>query len=670
MPTPLWTPSAEQIADTHLEKFSCHVATQTGQPDLMRYQDLHRFSLDQPEDFWRYFITYAELEHVEWGAIYSETVNAQPALPMYRQRFFPRAQLNLAQLLMPRDNQTTAIRFFAEGYTQSQLSWRQLHHQVSRLQQALKKAGLQVGDRVCAITPNTPEAVITMLATLSLGGVYSSCSPDFGSEGIIERFAQIKPKFLLCADGYWYQGKAINIDAKIHQAALAMRNDLESIIRYRLVDHQQKSRASFPPIDGVPCYDWVDFLADFTPLKVQYTLLGFDHPAFILFSSGTTGKPKCFIHAQGHFALSNRVDLLLHNDVRCHDKVMFFTTCGWMMWNWLIGALGIGATVVLYDGSPLAHGPKTLFHLAEQENLALLGLSPKLLSIAEQQGYCPKKHYALAHLRRIATTGSPLGVNNFSYVYQNIKADMHLAPISGGTDILGCFLGGEPRAPVYAGQMQVPLLGKDVVVMDDHGAVCTQGTGELVCRQAFIGMPVGLWDDPEDTGYYQAYFARFAASHPTGVWCHGDYLEQCPNGYIIHGRSDTVLNPSGVRIGTAEIYGVTDTLETLQDAVVVGQQWQGDVRVVLFVVLADGVVLDEDLCRHIRTQIRQRCSPRHVPALILAVPAVPRTRSGKISEKAVIDTIHGLTVSNQQALANPEALAYFADHAALSQPTP
>ena len=639
----LWHAPPEQQETTVMAEFSAFMAEKHARPELCEYAHLHQFSVTEQAQFWRDFVAFSGII----GEGFEES-GLEIADPVHQSRYFPKARLNLAENLMRYDDYCEALVFHAEDQCVKALSWREIHEGVSRLQQALQAAGLQVGDRVAAVIPNCPEAVIAMLAVQSLGGVWSSCSPDFGVTGILERFSQIAPKFLLCTDGYWYKGKIFSVTEKISQVAQSLPS-LEQVIIESYIDAPAIPNTIF----------WDDFIAPYTAKECFFTPLPFDHPAFILFSSGTTGKPKCFIHGVGAYLLTNRLDLMLHNDIQEGDRVLFFTTTGWMMWNWLVGALGAGGTVLLYDGSPFACGSKTLFQLAEDEHLSLLGVSPKFLSVVEKDGYIPKDHHDFVALRRIVTTGSPLSAGNFDFVYQNIKADIHLCPISGGTDILGCFLGGDPRAAVHRGEMQVPLLGKDVQVMDDQGTVLQIGTGELVCHAPFLGMPLGFWDDADHQKYHAAYFERFAAN----VWCHGDFLERTETGYIIHGRSDTVLNPGGVRIGTAEIYQAIEHLPEITDAVVIGQNWDHDVRIVLFVVLTEGHTLSEEIQHTIRTSIKTACSPRHVPAKILQVAAVPRTRSGKISEKAVYDIVHGRVVRNQEALENPEALEDFAHRA-------
>ncbi len=635
----LWQAHPEQQKTTNMAEFSAFMAEKHARPELHDYAHLHQFSVTEQVQFWRGFVEFSGIIGTGF-----EDSGLEIADPVHQSRYFPKARVNLAENLMRYNDYCEALVFHAEDLCTKALSWREIHEEVSRLQQALQAAGLQIGDRVAAVIPNCPEAVMAMLAVQSLGGVWSSCSPDFGVTGILERFAQIEPKFLFCCDGYWYKGKIISVTEKIAAVAESLPS-LKQVIVETYIDAPLIPNAIF----------WQDFIAPYPAKDCTFTPLPFNHPAFILFSSGTTGKPKCFIHGVGAYLLTNRLDLLLHNDVCVGDRVLFYTTTGWMMWNWLVGALGAGGTVMLYDGSPFAQGSQTLFQLAEDEHISLLGVSPKFLSVVEKDGYIPKDHHDFVALRRITTSGSPLSTGNFDFVYQGIKADIHLCPISGGTDILGCFLGGEPRAAVHSGEMQVPLLGKDVRVMDDHGTVLESGTGELVCYAPFLGMPLGFWDDADDQKYHAAYFDRFAAN----IWCHGDFLERTSTGYIIHGRSDTVLNPGGVRIGTAEIYQAIEHLPEIADAVVIGQRWDDDVRIVLFVVLAEGHTLSDELQQKIRHSIKTTCSPRHVPAKILQVQAIPRTRSGKISEKAVSDIVHERAVQNQEALDNPEALEYF-----------
>ena len=641
----LWQANPKQQEACRMAEFSAYMAKKYTRAEFHEYRHLHHFSITSQAEFWRDFVDFSGII----GTGFDES-GLEIAEPVHQSRYFPTAQLNLAQNLLPYNNDTDALVFYVENQWIRSLSWQELNEEVSRMQQALKQAGLQVGDRVAAIIQNCPEAIIAMLAVQSLGGVWSSCSPDFGATGILERFTQIAPKFLFCTDGYVYNGKTFSITDKISAVIQALPSLKRAIV------------APYIDAPAIPeTVFWDDFTAPYKAKSCIFTPLAFDHPAFILFSSGTTGKPKCFIHSIGAYLLTNRLDLMLHNDIHATDRTMFFTTCGWMMWNWLVGALGLGSTVVLYDGSPFADGARTLFQVAEDEHISLLGVSPKFLSVVEKDGYLPKEYHDFPALRRITTSGSPLSTGNFNFVYQSIKADVHLCPISGGTDILGCFLGGEPRAAVHHQEMQVAILGKDVQVMDEQGEIIQEGTGELVCHAPFLGMPLGFWDDPKCEKYHQAYFDRFTAN----VWCHGDFLERTKTGYIIHGRSDTVLNPGGVRIGTAEIYQAIEHLPEIADAVVVGQKWDNDIRVVLFIVLHDEQSLSTDLQRNIRNSIKNTCSPRHIPAKVLTTQAIPRTRSGKISEKAVSDVVHGRTVRNQEALENPESLQNFINRSEL-----
>ena len=643
----LWQANPKQQDLCHMAQFSAYMANKYTRPEFHQYPNLHHFSVSSQAEFWRDFIKFSGII----GTGFAES-GLEIAEPVHQSRYFPTARLNLAENLLPHNDDTEALVYHGENNLIRTLSWIELNQEVSRMQQALEQAGLQSGDRVAAIIQNCPEAVIAMLAVQSLGGVWSSCSPDFGATGILERFTQIAPKFLFGTDGYVYNGKTFSVTDKI-SAVIQGLPSLKQVIVAPYIDAQAISAS----------VSWTDFTSPYEAKKCVFAALAFDHPAFILFSSGTTGKPKCFIHSIGAYLLTNRLDLMLHNDIQHGDRTLFFTTCGWMMWNWLIGALGLGSTVVLYDGSPFTSGAKTLFQLAEDEHLSLLGVSPKFLSVVEKDGYIPQKHHDFPALRRITTSGSPLSAGNFNFVYQSIKADVHLCPISGGTDILGCFLGGDPRAAVHTTEMQVPLLGKDVRVMDEQGEILQSGTGELVCHAPFLGMPLGFWDDADHEKYHQTYFDRFAAH----VWCHGDFLERTKTGYVIHGRSDTVLNPAGIRIGTAEIYQAIENIAIISDAVVIGQKWDDDVRIVLFVVIDNQEDLSAELQKNIRDTIKTQCSPRHIPAKILQVAAIPRTRSGKISEKSVSDCVHNRTVRNQEALENPESLQNFINRAELKQ---
>jgi acetoacetyl-CoA synthetase len=539
-----------------------------------------------------------------------------------------------------------AVIFRGEAEDRESLSWTTLRAQVSALAAWLRSNGVEPGDRVAAILPNRPEAIVGMLATASLGAVWSSASPDFGVEGVVDRFGQIEPKVLIGIDGYRYAGKRIDLRERF--AAIAAR--LPTLTRRVSVPWL------FPDEPAASADAWPDILAAHQGATPEFDRLPFDHPLYILFSSGTTGKPKCIVHGAGGTLIQHLKELALHTDLGEDDRLCYFTTCGWMMWNWMASALALGTRLVLFDGSPFHPTPAVLWDVLAEEGVTAFGTSAKYLSALEKAGMEPAKTHDLGELRTILSTGSPLSPESFDYVYRAVKPDLQLASISGGTDIVSCFALGNPLLPVYRGELQCRGLGLAVAVFDDEGRPVVGERGELVCTKPFPCMPVGFWNDPEGARYRAAYFERFP-----NVWTHGDFAELTPRGgLLILGRSDAVLNPGGVRIGTAELYRVVEAEDEVVEAIAVGQDWHGDQRILLFVVLRDGLSLDDERTRHLREVIRERLTPRHVPAEIRQVAAIPRTRSGKIVELAVADVIHGREVKNREALANPEALDAFA----------
>ena len=645
---PLWSPSPERLARAHLTAFTQRVEQRYGLT-LPDYAALHRWSLEQPTAFWR------EL----WDA---SGVIGDPGQTVLRNaermpgaQWFPEAQLNFAENLLRRDNDRTALVFRGENKVSRRLSWRELHAQVSQLQQVLAAAGISPGDRVAAFMPNSPETVIALLATASLGGIFSSCSPDFGVRGILDRFGQIEPKVLIATEGYYYNGKTLDCLDKLCEVLAA----LPSVQRCIIVPYTREQ----PPLAQLNATLWPDALAEHPVKPVQYQRQPFNHPLYIMFSSGTTGVPKCIVHGAGGTLLQHLKEHRLHTDLHPDDKLFYFTTCGWMMWNWLVSGLAVGSTVVLYDGSPFYPDGNVLWDLADEVGISVLGTSAKWIAACDKAGVKPGETHKLEHLKAILSTGSPLLPESFDYVYRDVKEDVQLSSISGGTDIVSCFALGNPLLPVYKGELQCRGLGMKVEIRGDDGRVLEGETGELTCSMPFPCMPVSFWNDPAGEKYRAAYFE----THP-GVWSHGDYARLTPRGgVVIYGRSDATLNPGGVRIGTAEIYRQVEKLDEILESICVGQDWEDDVRVVLFVRLREGVVLDEALKQRIRQVIRANATPRHVPARILAVDDIPRTVSGKITELAVRDVIHGRAVKNTSALANPEALEQFRDLAELRE---
>ncbi len=642
--TPLWSPSEERVARSNLTAFAAKAGLVAGRP-LSDYADLHRWSIEERGAFW-------SLVWDEFGIVGDkggrDLVDGDR---MPGARFFPDATLNFAENLLKKTGPDDAIVFRGEDKVEKRLSWDELHALVSRLQQALAAAGVRAGDRVAAMLPNMPEAVAAMLAVASLGAVWSSCSPDFGERGVLDRFGQIEPTVFFAVDGYWYNGKPVDVSEKV----AAVASQLPSVRKTIVVDYLGKAdavAASAPRAESLAAA-----IRPFAAKPVAFERVPFGHPLYILFSSGTTGIPKCIVHSVGGTLLQHVKEHRLHGDISEGDRVFYFTTLGWMMWNWLVSGLASGATLLLFDGSPFAPSGNVLFDYADAEGMTYFGTSAKFIDALRKSGLEPKKTHDLSTVRTISSTGSPLAPEGFRFVYDGIKEDVHLASISGGTDIVSCFVLGIPTLPVWTGEIQGAGLGMAMDVWDDDGRPVRGEKGELVCTRPFPSMPVMFWNDPEGAKYRGAYFERF-----DNVWCHGDFAEWTAHGgMIIHGRSDATLNPGGVRIGTAEIYNQVEQLPEIAEALCIGQDFDNDVRVVLFVRLADGVTLDTDLAERIKRKIRAGASPRHVPAKVIAVKDIPRTKSGKITELAVRDVVHGRAVKNKEALANPEALELFRD---------
>jgi acetoacetyl-CoA synthetase len=646
---PLWRPSTAAIAALPLTRFTAEAAKRAGRA-LPDYAALHAWSVSDRAAFWDLVWDFTGVVG-EKGERRLVDGDSMPGA-----QFFPDARLNFAENLLRRRDDGEAIVFRGEDGLTRRLSWRQLHDQVSRLQQALAGAGVGVGDRVAGYLPNVPEAVIAMLATASLGAVWSSASPDFGVDGVVDRFGQIHPKVFFAVDGYRYAGKIIDLADKV-RAVVPRLPGLARTIIVPLIGRADALAASLPE-----ALTWENAMAPFPEKPVGYTRVPFAQPQFILFSSGTTGVPKCIVHSTGGTLLQLSKEHRLHCAIGDGDRVFYFTTLGWMMWNWLVTTLASGATLMLYDGSPFHPGPETLFRYAADEQFDFFGTSAKFIDGVKKAPYRPIEHHDLSRVRTIASTGSPLAPESFDFVYEAIKRDVHLASISGGTDIVSCFVLGVPSLPVYRGEIQAPGLGMAVDVLDADGQPLPSGKGELVCRHPFPSMPVAFWNDPDGAKYHAAYFERFP-----GIWCHGDFAEWTPHGgMIIHGRSDATLNPGGVRIGTGEIYRQVEQIPEVIEALAIGQDFAGDVRIVLFVRLAEGVVLDATLQGRIKTKIRTGATPRHVPAKVIAVADIPRTKSGKIVELAVREVVHGRPVKNVEALANPSALENFRNLAELA----
>ncbi len=652
MDQPLWTPSPQRVAESNLTAFTQFVTERYG-VTARDYAELHVWSCADRERFW----------HAIWqfcGVIGASQVD-QLLVDRDRMpgaRWFPGAQLNFAENLLRRRDDTPALIFWGEEQVKSQLTWSELHGEVSRLAQALRAQDVKPGDRVAAYLPNLPGAIIGMLATASIGAVWSSCSPDFGAQGVLDRFGQIEPKVLIAVDGYFFMGKPIDVLPRVREIAAK----LPSVKKVVVVPY---TRAE-PPLDGIrDAVSLHEFTAPFQAKDIHFERLPFEHPLYILYSSGTTGVPKCIVHGAGGTLLQHLKEHRLHTDVKPGERLFYYTTCGWMMWNWLASGLASQATLMLYDGSPFVRRGRILWDYAEAENITIFGTAAKYIDAIAKLNLEPAVSHKLPHLKALLSTGSPLAPEGFDYIYRNIKRELHVASISGGTDIVSCFALGNPNAPVWRGEIQSPGLGMKVEVFDEDGRSLQREKGELVCTAPFPSMPLGFWNDADGAKYHAAYFDRYP-----NVWCHGDYLEYTEHGgLVIYGRSDAVLNPGGVRIGTAEIYRQVEKLEEVVESIAIGQDWPpqqpSDVRVILFVRLRDELTLDEALINKIKQHIRENTTPRHVPDKVLQVADIPRTRSGKIVELAVRNIVHGRPVKNREALANPEALELFRGRAEL-----
>ena len=648
MDQPLWTPSPQRIAASNLSAFTQFVAERYG-VKANSYAELHTWSCHDREQFWQAIWQFCGVV----GSTQGDAILIDPER-MPGARWFPEARLNFAENLLRQRDDSTAIVFWGEEQLKSQVTWAELYAEVSRLAQALRAQGVKPGDRVAAYLPNLPGAVIGILATASIGAVWSSCSPDFGAQGVLDRFGQIEPKVLLAVDGYFYLGKSIDVLPRVAEIAA----HLPSVEKVVVVPY---TRAE-PRLENIRnAVDVRDFMAPYQPRDIHFQRLPFDHPLYILYSSGTTGVPKCIVHGAGGTLLQHLKEHQLHTDVKPGDRLFYYTTCGWMMWNWLVSGLASRATLMLYDGSPFVKRGRILWDYAEAENITIFGTAAKYIDAIAKLGLEPAVTHRLSNLTTLLSTGSPLAPESFDYIYRNIKSDLHVASISGGTDIVSCFALGNPTAPVWRGEIQAPGLGMKVEVFNEAAQPLLRDKGELVCTAPFPSMPLGFWNDPDGSRYHAAYFDKFP-----GVWCHGDYLETTEHGgLIIYGRSDAVLNPGGVRIGTAEIYRQVEKLDEVVESLAIGQDWNNDVRVVLFVRLRDELTLDDALTNKIKLQIRDNTTPRHVPDKVLQVADIPRTRSGKIVELAVRNVVHNVPIKNREALANPEALELFRDRSEL-----
>ncbi len=641
MTAPLWTPDQARCERTQLYHFMQQL-NRSHHLSLNSYDSLYQWSIDNTQAFWSALWDYAGVIASERGEVVLEHPDRMPGA-----RWFPDARLNFAENLLRYRDDRPAVIFRGEDDTRIELSHAELYRQVAQLASALRRQGVGKGDRVSGFMPNVPATLIGMLATASIGAIWSSCSPDFGINGVLDRFGQVAPKVLLTTDGYRYNGKVLNSLERVQGIAHALHS-VETIVVAPFIE-------STPDISQLErAVLWDDFIDDDAE-EIVFEQLPFDHPLYVMYSSGTTGVPKCIVHSAGGTLLQHLKEHILHTDVGRDDRLFYYTTCGWMMWNWLVSGLATGCTLVLFDGSPFAPAPSVLWDIAEQERISIFGTSAKYIAALEKAGVKPRESHDLSALKAVLSTGSPLAHESFDYVYRDIKQDLQLSSISGGTDIVSCFALGCPIRPVYAGELQCRGLGMAVEIFDDNGRPVRGDKGELVCTKPFPSMPIGFWNDPDGRKYHDAYFAQF-----DNIWAHGDYGEITEHdGLIIHGRSDAVLNPGGVRIGTAEIYRQVEKVEGVIESLCIGQPWDNDVRVVLFVRLQEGLELDDQLIKTIKDSIRANTTPRHVPAKVIQVADIPRTISGKIVELAVRKVVMGEAVKNKDALANPEALELF-----------
>jgi len=639
----VWTPSQDQILNSNLKKFTEFVEENTGK-HFKSYDELHHFSISNPE-FWRFIIEFCKVEG-EWNGPIYEGEN------IFSAKWFPQSKLNFAENMLKNRSDNEALIFRCEDRISKTLSFAELYNQVSKTAQHLKELGVTKGDRVAGFLPNFAGSIVAMLATASVGAIWSSCSPDFGEQGVIDRFGQIEPKVLFCVDGYFYNGKTHNCLDKI-KSFTARLPSLKQVV---IFDY-----ASLSNIVINNSISYQEILENYEAIEIGFERVGFDHPLYIMYSSGTTGVPKCIVHGHGGTLVQHLKEHQLQTNISSGDRVFYFTTCSWMMWNWLVSALGTGATIMLYDGSPTYPDNTVLWQFADEEEFSHFGTSAKYIETLMKDDVNPSAIFKLSNLKVICSTGSPLSAECYDYIYNNVGY-VHLASISGGTDIVSCFVLGVPNIPVRRGEIQGAGLGMAVEIWDDSGRVNRGERGELVCTKPFPSRPVKFWNDIDGKKYHAAYFDRFE-----GVWAHGDFAEQTlDGGYIIYGRSDATLNPGGVRIGTAEIYRQVDRVKEVLESIVIGQVWESDTRIVLFVKLREGINLTETLADTIKKLIKNNCTSRHVPSKILQVEDIPRTKSGKIVEIPVRDIVHGREVKNKEALANPEALDYFKDRPELA----
>ncbi len=639
----LWKPAEESIRQTNMFNFMNAVNAHHGL-HLTQYTDLYQWSIDHISDFWSLLWDFVKIKA---SVPYTEVVDDPTRMP--GAKWFVGSKLNFAENLLRYRDDHIALIFKGEGQPSTRTTYAELYDEVARVAASLKSAGIAPGDRVVGFIPNMPQAVVAMLAATSLGAVWSSCSPDFGIKGVLDRFGQIKPKILFTADGYWFKGKAMDCLDRIS----GILKELTSIEKVVVIPYTQKE----PDIQNIPnAVHYRDFQFSGDTPEIKFTQLPFDHPLYIMYSSGTTGLPKCMVQSAGGILLHHLKEHVLHVDLKRNDVLFYFTTCGWMMWNWLVSGLASGATLILYDGNPFHPEPGALWKMAQDEKITVFGTSAGYIGALQNTGLVPKNQYDLSSVRAVLSTGSPLSIEGFEFIYDAVKADLQLASISGGSDLNGCFALGNPMSPVYAGELQCRGLAMKVEAFDSDGKPVLGQQGELVCSAPFPSMPIYFWDDPDGKKYHSAYFDVYP-----NVWRHGDFIEiNERGGVVIYGRSDATLNPGGVRIGTAEIYRQVEQFEEIEDSLVIGQDWRNDVRIILFVKMMAGFSLTETLKQKIRQVIRANASPRHVPAKIIEVPAIPYTLNMKKVELAVKKVIQNQPVKNKDALSNPQVLDFYA----------
>jgi len=644
MKTYLWNINKEKRKKTNLALYSNFIKKKYKVNSGNDFNKIWKWSVDNPKIFWKSIWDFTKVKG-DLGDILLRESNI-----FYKNRFFPNARLNYAKNLLKKNDEKKSIIFKSENGYKTALSWKNLNLNVTQVSNWMKFNGIKKGDRVAAYLPNIPETVIAYISTSVLGAVWSSCSPDFGTTGVIDRFSQITPKILFIGDKYFYNGKKINILERLSE----ILNKIPSIKKVVIVPYpgtELEKKNEFK----TEIYSWNELINLKSKNKIQYSLLNFNDPLAILYSSGTTGKPKCICHGVGGVLLQHNKELQIHSDVKENDRVFYFTTCGWMMWNWLVGSLSSGATILLFDGFPMYKKDELLFEFVSEEKATLFGVSAKYIDALNNNRVIPKNNYDLSKLRTVCSTGSPLSKDGFRYIYNNIKSDVHLASISGGTDIVSCFVLGNLFQPVHAGEIQNRGLGMDVDIFDEKGLSIKNTKGELVCKKPFPSMPVKFWNDDGDKKYKSAYFEKYK-----DVWHHGDFAKITNNGgFIIFGRSDTTLNPGGVRLGTAEIYSVVEKFKEIQESIVIGQSWKNDIRIILFVVLNKSYNLTSEIKDKIKKAIRTNASPRHVPSKIIPILEIPKTKNGKLVELAVKQSIEGETIKNLEALANPDSLKQF-----------